>query len=262
MAKVNYHTHTYRCKHALGTDEEYVLKAIEGGIEELGFSDHCPWPYRSDYVSGMRMSMAQLEDYVSSIRKLKEKYKDRLNILIGLECEYFPEYLSDLKAYIKEYDLDYIILGNHFYRTDENRQYYGRICDDDLFLKRYVDDAISALDSGLYSYFCHPDLFMRGRKVFDDKAKEATCRICEYAKRNDVALEYNLEGQRNTDRGIPAFYPCIEFWKIAASFDNKVIIGFDAHDPKSLADLKYYDQAMATLEGLGLKITDELDRRF
>lgn len=27
----NLHTHTYRCHHAKGTDEEYVIKAIENG---------------------------------------------------------------------------------------------------------------------------------------------------------------------------------------------------------------------------------------
>ncbi len=35
----NYHTHTKRCGHAKGTDEEYVIAAIEGGFDELGFSD-------------------------------------------------------------------------------------------------------------------------------------------------------------------------------------------------------------------------------
>ena len=33
----NYHTHTYRCGHAIGTDEEYVLAAIEKGFKENGF---------------------------------------------------------------------------------------------------------------------------------------------------------------------------------------------------------------------------------
>ncbi|MFR5796189.1 MAG: PHP domain-containing protein [Christensenellales bacterium] len=46
--KANYHTHTARCGHATGTDEDYVLAAIEQGFDELGFSDHVPWPYRTD----------------------------------------------------------------------------------------------------------------------------------------------------------------------------------------------------------------------
>ena len=42
--KVNLHTHTYRCGHAEGTEEEYVLAAIENGYVKLGFSDHTPFP--------------------------------------------------------------------------------------------------------------------------------------------------------------------------------------------------------------------------
>lgn len=46
MRKTNYHMHTKRCMHASGSDEDYVLAAIEGGYEEIGFSDHSPWQYR------------------------------------------------------------------------------------------------------------------------------------------------------------------------------------------------------------------------
>lgn len=45
MNKNNYHTHTTRCYHASGKDEEYVKAAIKAGIKELGFSDHTPWHY-------------------------------------------------------------------------------------------------------------------------------------------------------------------------------------------------------------------------
>ena len=46
--KTNYHTHTTRCMHATGSDEDYVLSAIKGGYQELGFSDHTPWKYHTD----------------------------------------------------------------------------------------------------------------------------------------------------------------------------------------------------------------------
>ena len=39
----NYHTHTYRCRHAIGSEEEYIRKAIDGGLKVLGFSDHTPF---------------------------------------------------------------------------------------------------------------------------------------------------------------------------------------------------------------------------
>ena len=72
----NYHTHTWRCKHASGTEREYVESAIRGGLKILGFSDHTPMPYDGDYVSPVKMTMDQLEDYVNTILQLKEEYKN------------------------------------------------------------------------------------------------------------------------------------------------------------------------------------------
>ena len=76
MMKANYHTHTARCGHAEGTDEEYVLAAIERGFDELGFSDHVPWPYKNGYVHPtVRMHISQMPEYLASVRALAEKYR-------------------------------------------------------------------------------------------------------------------------------------------------------------------------------------------
>ncbi|MDD5293042.1 MAG: PHP domain-containing protein [Candidatus Izemoplasmatales bacterium] len=48
--KNNYHTHMYLCRHAVGSVEDYVEKAIELGFTSLGMSDHAPFEslkYRS-----------------------------------------------------------------------------------------------------------------------------------------------------------------------------------------------------------------------
>ena len=41
----NYHTHTWRCNHARGTERDYIEQAIASGVKILGFSDHTPNPY-------------------------------------------------------------------------------------------------------------------------------------------------------------------------------------------------------------------------
>lgn len=64
--KANYHTHTTRCQHAKGSDEDYVLSAIKAGYDELGFSDHAPWKYNSDFHPTRRMELSQFEDYKRS----------------------------------------------------------------------------------------------------------------------------------------------------------------------------------------------------
>ena len=71
--------------HAVGDDEDYVRSAIKGGFQELGFSDHGPWKYHTDFVSDIRMLPEDLPEYIESIRALKEKYRNQISIKIGLE---------------------------------------------------------------------------------------------------------------------------------------------------------------------------------
>ena len=258
MRKTNYHTHTKRCMHAIGTDEEYVLAAIQGGYEELGFSDHTPWHYNSNFIATMRMRESQFDEYYKSISSLKEKYKDQISIKIGLECEYFPGYMDWLKKLITDYKLDYIILGHHHYLSDELRIYFGQVCNEDEYLEKYVDLAIEAMETGLYSYMAHPDLFMRGRSVFDDFAKEQSYRLCRAAKRLNMPLEYNLAGAEFSEKTHREEYPHHEFWKIAADVKNTAIIGVDAHDPEKLTIDEYRNEGLKRLENLGIEVIDTI----
>lgn len=76
--KTNYHTHTFRCHHASGSDEEYVLEAIANGYKVLGFSDHACWEYSSKYVSRIRMRVQEFEEYKRSVLYLKKNIKSVL----------------------------------------------------------------------------------------------------------------------------------------------------------------------------------------
>lgn len=257
--KANYHTHTRRCMHAAGSDEDYIKSAIKGGYEVLGFSDHTPWKYASDFEAHMRMPVSQLDDYVTSISKLREKYKDQIKILIGLECEYFEQYMPWLKQTILDYKLDYVILGNHYYKTDESRIYFGRSCKDEEMLNIYVDEAIKAFKTGLYSYLAHPDLFMRAYPNFDDICAFASRRLCLAAKEYDIPLEYNLCGLAYNKQMHCEEYPHHSFWEIAADVGNRCIIGVDAHDNLDLEHDDLRMEGYRYLRSLGLTVEDKID---
>ena len=65
----NYHTHTYRCGHALpNPDIDYVKKAISLGYKNLGFSDHAP--FKGVYHPSMRMSFPMMT--ISSVSYLAQ----------------------------------------------------------------------------------------------------------------------------------------------------------------------------------------------
>ena len=260
MMKANYHTHTARCGHAEGTDEEYVLAAIERGFDELGFSDHVPWPYQDGYTHpSVRMRVDQMPGYLNSVRALAAQYKDKIHILTGFECEYFPDYMNWLADMRAENHLDYLILGNHFDHDDEYGMYFGNIRTA-AQLRRYVDSAVKGLETGLFSYLAHPDLIYTSQPVFDETCREAAYTLCEEAKKLDLPLEYNLYGVDKRARGefSGLGYPCAPFWEIAAKTGVRAIIGFDAHKLQHLCERARYEAAKQYLEGLGLPLVQRL----
>lgn len=66
----------------------------------------------------MRMEYKEKDDYLHSIKFLKEKYKNKIEIETGFEVEYLPgqeENLFELKN-----ETDKIILGQHFIYDENN----------------------------------------------------------------------------------------------------------------------------------------------
>ena len=107
-----FHVHTYRCGHAeVIPDEAYVKKAIELGAAEIWFTDHAPFPGNP---FGSRMAYDQLEEYLTTLYNLKQKYTD-IDIHIGLETEYFPHF--DNEGYYKHLrsvpEIEMLLLGQH-----------------------------------------------------------------------------------------------------------------------------------------------------
>lgn len=259
--KANYHTHTTRCHHATGSDESYVISAIKAGFDEIGFSDHAPWKFDGNYRSNMRMTLKEFEDYYGSLKHLQAKYKDKISIKIGLEVEYFEKYMPWMKKFIKDQKLDYVIFGNHFCDSEEYGFYYGASIHDSEGMNHYIEDAIKGMESGIYAYLAHPDLFMRSYGEWDEVCEEASERICQRAKELNFILEYNLAGKMFGDKIHEIQYPHPKFWEIAGKYQCKAIIGVDAHHNQDLERNDYFEAAIQSLHDFGVELVETIEFR-
>lgn len=254
LIQANFHTHTRRCHHAGGTDEEIVQAAIANGYKVLGFSDHAAWKYDSDYVPYMRMRLEEFDDYKRSVLELKEKYRGQIEILFGMEAEYFPRYMDWMLQFCVDQHIEYLILGNHFYRTDETGPYFGRIGRD--MFDTYVDSCIQGLETGMFSYLAHPELPLRSLDWDEDMIPGFT-RICQYCHDNEIPLEYNVLGMQASRRKGKEMYPNHHFWQIAGEWKCKAVIGMDAHHPKDLRQ-NLYQEARRKLSRYDVELTDTI----
>lgn len=257
MKMTNFHTHTWRCHHASGSDEEFVLEAIRNGYRTLGFSDHCCWRYDSSYVSGMRMSLSQFESYKDSVLKLKRKYSGQIDILFGMEAEYYPKYMDWMLDFCIDQGIDYLLFGNHYDQSDEWGRYFGAVSQS--YLSNYFESCIQGMETGMYAYLAHPELIMRSYDVtFNEFVEEGFHRICQTAKHLDIPLEYNVLGMQYNDRFCEECYPNDRFWKIASQYGNKAIVGMDAHCIQDL-DKNLYHEALNRLSKYNVEIISEIE---
>jgi histidinol-phosphatase (PHP family) len=256
----NYHSHTARCGHAWGTDDEFVLAAIDAGFQVLGFSEHTPWPFADGYQeidTRQRIRVEELDDYIAAIQGLKEKYQDKIQIKIGLECECFPQYYDWLKS-IKP-KLDYLLLGVHCADHDEHlNHYYARSTKPEQ-VEEYLRCTLMGMESGLFAYLAHPELCLGDYPVYDDVCKDMVHSICRKAKELNMPLEYNLYGIDKQGRGRQKGlgYPCKLFWEAAADHGCTAIIGVDAHRPEHFNRRRFLD-TRDYLISLGLNLIEEI----
>lgn len=259
--KTNYHTHTMRCLHAVGTDEDYVKSAICAGFDELGFSDHTPWPFEDHFASRIRMPIEQYRGYIDSILSLKEKYKKEIRIYLGLECEYLEEYKGWLKELKESDEIDYLIFGNHFAHPENSSRYegyYGECIKTKKDLEKYKTAMFKGIESGLFTYVAHPDLFMRCYPKFDKYCEKVSEEICQKAKEEDILLEYNISGFPYCEKRGFTGYPTKEFWEIAKACGCKCILGYDAHDNHDLEEETYRNRGLKMIEQIGIERVEQI----
>ncbi len=225
----NYHTHTWRCGHAQGTEREYVERAIEGGLKILGFSDHTPMPFDRGYISPYKMALGQMEDYVYTVQSLRSEYRADIEIHIGLEVEYYPAYFEELCRFLSGYEVEYFLMGQHFLGNEIGDSFSADPSGSVSRLTRYREQTLEGLETGKFLYLAHPDvLFFTG----DASVYKREMRLlCEGAKKLNIPLEINMLGIE-TNR----HYPNPLFWEVAGEVGNEAVIGADAHMPANVVN--------------------------
>ena len=250
----NYHTHTHRCNHAIGREEDYVQEALKAGIRILGWADHTPYLFPDGYYSHFRMRPIQLPGYIKTIQELQERYAGQVEMPIGLETEYYPKHFGRLLEFLREHPIDYLILGQHFIGNEYDAPYSGLVTEDKAVVRQYCSQSMEAMNTGVFTYFAHPDLihYAGDWKFY----QEAVRPMCAEAKSCGMPLEINLLGIREGRH-----YPNRYFWEVAAEEGCQVVLGCDAHTPQSMNAPEAEREALRLARELGMTVLDTVPLR-
>jgi len=251
----NFHTHTWRCKHASGTVKDYVDEAIKNNMKILGMSDHTPLP--DNRWSHVRMDMSELNAYEE---EFKEAENDDIILLKGLECEWDPIYEGFYKdELLGERNFDFLVGSVHYIKKNGDWGYLSEI-HTAKHLANYAEILIETMRTGFFSFIAHPDGFGAGYKKWDSNAEACSIDILTAAEELSIPLEINGYGLRKnkiiTPDGERSVYPLLDFWELASNFDIKAICNSDAHRPEDVnASIK---ECKEIADRFNIKLIDDI----
>lgn len=128
--KADGHTHTEYCRHGSGEATElFIQKAIELGFQSYSLTEHPPLPpdfkaslpYTPVYVENIAMKESEMDSYIRDMLRLKEKYKDKIQLKVGLEVDFLPEHTGWTRGLLREYGphLDDSLISLHFLKGNK-----------------------------------------------------------------------------------------------------------------------------------------------
>ncbi len=226
----DYHMHTPLCRHATGEPVDYARRAVEIGLEEIGFADHSPMP-RDDF-DNWRMFDRQLDEYVAKVRRAQKAFP-RLTIRLALEVDYLPGHEDWIRQLAARHPWDYFIGSVHYVSDSWDIDNPAKLSEwkaRDAFevWSAYFERLTRAAESRLFEIIGHADL---PKKFGLRPAQDCTPlyeAFLDAAVKAGCAIELNTAGLRKDCREI---YPSRQILELALQKGVPITFGSDAHAP-------------------------------
>ncbi len=252
----NAHTHTTWCD-GKNTAEEMVQAAIAAGFSCLGFSGHSYTWFDKSYA----MSQEGTREYRREILDLKEKYREKIDIVLGVEWDGGARDLDPA-------DYEYTIGSCHYIQSRKNNRYYTvdytaeelEACRSEEFggdglamVRAYYREVASMVKERKPTIVGHLDLIRKlnaENRFFDETCPQYLQMAKEAAKACVDAgciIEINTGGVYKGYRNTP--YPAEPLLRYIAQLNGRVTVNSDAHDVKGIDFM--FPQALTMMKRCG-----------
>ncbi|QKS72563.1 histidinol-phosphatase [Paenalkalicoccus suaedae] len=252
MTKVDLHTHHYRCGHASGDIHDYIEAAISQGFVQIGITDHNPFFHKEedDGFPGMVMKKSEFSAYIGAMKQAQAKYADKIEVLLGVEGDYFEGHTDVYKSAFKEAGLDYYIGAVHYVNGKhifDKTRWSDPSVDVEKELLDYYTLTYQMVAEDFGDIVAHMDALKAfapaiSSKLVDEKLDQIIQLIGETKK----TVEINTSGLRKCKELFPSKAVIKKLAESGASFT----FGSDSHDPKEVG--YEYDYVAGVLKGVGV----------
>lgn len=256
--KADFHVHTHFSKDSNATPREQVEAAVRRGLRTICITDHHDIDYSEpdfeiDFLS-----------YFDALQKLKEEYRDKIEVLIGMEYGMQPHLGEKCTELTRQYSFDFVIGSIHM--VDGQDPYYRTIfegkTDEEVYRRGFEFTMESIRCTPDFDSLGHIDYIVRyGKNQAQDytyaKYADYLDEILRYLIQNGKALEVNTGGWKY---GLSFAHPHPDMLKRYRELGGEMItIGSDAHRPEHIA--YNFDRVKEYLELCGFRYYTEFRQR-
>jgi histidinol-phosphatase (PHP family) len=230
------HTHTARCGHAGGADEQYIEAAITRGLDAIAVTDHLPfyWLPPDQRDPTLAMAADELPRYVESVLSNREHFRDRIEVLLGIEADYIPGHEDALEHELARYPFDIVLgsvhrVGPWWIDAPSSVARYRQGQDKvDRIWAAYTEVLIKAAGCRLFDVLAHIDLpkkfGFRSSQPFAGREDEVVAAIAT----GGCAVELSSAGRR---KPVGEDYPAPGLLERLARANVPLVLSSDAHAP-------------------------------
>ncbi len=259
MVYSDFHMHTHYCDGRCSA-EEMILSAIEKGLTTVGLSGHGFTDFDSHYC----MTQENTLKYAAEVTGLKEKYKEKIRVLLGIEQDYFGG--------MPIIPVDYVIGSVHYLHWGDD--VYTPI-DENIDQLRYavkegfggdvyaaaesyfkcVGDVVAATGADIIGHFDLISKFCeRGFDIDLDnpRYKRAYTDAIDRLIPMGAPFEVNTGAISRGYRTSP--YPAIPMMRYIASQGGKIIFTSDSHHTDNIAFR--FDEWESVYRAFGAEVMD------
>lgn len=216
--------------------DEFVSRAKERGIEKICITDHMPLLCSS---ASDRIPHGRVADYCKKAYTLKEKYKDIISIIVGIEIDWHPSVEDEVKAVLAEGQFERVIGSSHLHAI-KNADIFNKVKTQTEYAKAMLQNTKSLAQSGYFDAVAHIDMY---KWVFTqpDRFPLIDDGFCEQDISEDIDAALVAIKQNGLELEInPHFknelYPSPYITARAVELGIKFYFGSDAHKPQNVGD--------------------------
>jgi histidinol-phosphatase (PHP family) len=230
--------------------ERYLAVAEEGGIEELGVSEHVHRFRRAldvwDHPFWMQSAQDDLDAYADFVRQTP--------LRLGIEMDFVAGREDRIASLLSSHDFDYVIGSVHFVRDKavdfDVWDIWESLGDPDRIWELYFRTLAEAARSGLFDVLAHPDLVKvwgAARPMPERDPRFYYEPVVEAIAETDLAVEVSTAGLR---KPVAEIYPAPAFAAMCVDAGTTFSLSSDAHVPE---DVGYaYDRALEAMADWGV----------